>query len=330
MLGQFNTNSNKVLVYGWYHQQNIGDDLFIQAFQHIFPELNFTFVNQITASDLTDVSSVFFGGGSFVYAAPNVEPQALELLKQKNIFYIGIGVEGNIHPVHQELMRLAKVIAIRSPDKLAQVSKLSSNVMIVPDIVYSLARKPSDCQKKKSILIIPNIIVVPSHDDPQWKHASWAYFKSEFCQFLDELVCQKYNLHFLSMCSNNIVNDLGASIEIINQMQSRKYNSIIEPESNQIDYLINLFSQYEVIVTQRYHGIVLSQLARTPYISIHHHDKLKNSSIKEGAYLSYYGLNKQQLFSQFNCMKGKKFNEFQLTESNVFIELHDKVLAHFS
>lgn len=330
MLGQFNTNSNKVLVYGWYHQQNIGDDLFIQAFQRIFPELSFTFVNRITVSDLTDVSSVFFGGGSFVYDAPSMEPNALELLKQKSIFYIGIGIEGNIDPVHQQLMQLAKVIAIRSPNQLEQVLKLNENTMVVPDIVYSLAKTPIATQKKKTVLIIPNIIVVPNHGDPQWKHASWNYFKSEFCQFLDELLIQGYKFDFLSMCSNNIINDLGASIEIINQMKNRKYNSIVEPESYQIDYLINLFAQYEVIVTQRYHGIVLAQLARVPYISIHHHDKLKNSSIKEGSYLSYYGLNKQQLFSQFNCMKSKKFNEFQLTESNVFEELHDKVLTYFS
>lgn len=329
MSGPSTTKSHKVLVYGWYHQQNIGDDLFIQAFRKIFPELSFTFTNRITASDLTDVSSVFFGGGSFVYDDPKMESKTLDLLKQKNIFYIGIGVEGSVSPVHQDLMKIAKVIAVRSADSLQKVSELTSNGMLIPDIVYSLYEESSATKKQNSVLIIPNIIVVPSHTDPQWKHSSWGYFKSEFCQFLDELVSKGHSLNFLSMCSNNIVNDLGASIEIINQMKVRKYNSILPEQSAHISNLINLFAQYEVIITQRYHGIVLAQLARVPYLSIHHHDKLKNASMQEGGHLSYYGLNKQELFSQFNCMKDKKLKDFQLSKPNVFEELHDKVLAHF-
>jgi polysaccharide pyruvyl transferase WcaK-like protein len=315
-------------VYGWYHQQNIGDDLFIQAFHKIFPELTFIFTNRITVSDLADVSSVFFGGGSFVYDVPNMEPAALDLLKQKNIFYIGVGIEGSISSVHQDLMKIAKVIAIRSPNFLQKVSELNPNTMVIPDIVYSLYEKSAVTKKKNSVLIIPNIIVVPHHADPHWKHAAWGYFKSEFCQFLDELMSKGHKVDFLSMCNNNIVNDLGAAIEIVNHMKNRKYNSILPVQSEQINNLINLFAQYEVIITQRYHGIVLAQLARVPYLSIHHHDKLKNASIQEGGYLSYYGLNKQELFSQFNCMKDKKLNDFQLSKLNVFEELHDKVLAH--
>jgi hypothetical protein len=98
-----------VLVCGWYGDDgngigNLGDDLFIRAFRALFPTLTLIFTASITADKLADVDAVFFGGGSFLGGAPSIAINAIPILKTKKLFYIGVGVESYIHPLHLELM----------------------------------------------------------------------------------------------------------------------------------------------------------------------------------------------------------------------------------
>jgi polysaccharide pyruvyl transferase WcaK-like protein len=69
----------------------------------------------------------------------------------------------------------------------------------------------------------------------------------------------------------------------------------------------NLFSKYELIITQRFHGIILAELLKIPYIAICHHDKLSTSSIHNGLYISYYGLNKKTLLDMIDIAPNIEF-----------------------
>ena len=131
----------KVLVYGWYNQGNVGDDLFMEAFRHLFPDFQFIFSEIITSDLLVDVSVVFFGGGSFLIDSPRVTEDALLLLKEKKIFYIGVGTETNIHPVHIDLIKRSCLVATRSMDQIHHLSSLNDKVIFVPDLVYALQPK---------------------------------------------------------------------------------------------------------------------------------------------------------------------------------------------
>src|SRR4029077_8471427 len=144
-----------VLVYGWYEHENLGDQLFKLAFQKLFPAISFTFVDQIKLDALKGANAVFIGGGSFLFSDPNISQECFNLLKTKHIFYIGVGVETDIHPIHIELMRIAKLIAIRSDAGLNKVKPLNSNVIVIPDIVYCLDFEKRFKPIEKSVLIIP-------------------------------------------------------------------------------------------------------------------------------------------------------------------------------
>src|SRR5271169_6096331 len=111
----------KVLVYGWYHQGNIGDDLFIDSYLHLFPDIDFVFSDSITTDKLRDVDAVFFGGGSFLFDRPTISNEALQNLSSKKIFYLGVGVEADIHDTHQKLMSQALLIATRSSDQVERL-----------------------------------------------------------------------------------------------------------------------------------------------------------------------------------------------------------------
>ena len=85
--------SCKVLVYGWYNKNNIGDDLFCHAFKKIFPYLNFEFTDNLNIDNLKEVSTVFIGGGSFLFADPSLSEECLKLIKTKTILYIVNGTK---------------------------------------------------------------------------------------------------------------------------------------------------------------------------------------------------------------------------------------------
>lgn len=314
-----------ILVYGFYNKSNIGDDLFAEAFKNLFPQYNFIFINNFNDVELlTKADAVFFGGGSFVYSKINIDVNLMPLLNSKKIFYIGIGVENNIHPDHLSLMKNAKLIATRSSFNL--VKDINSNAIFVPDIVYSLQKLVNKSVKiDKSVLIMPNIYVVPKWNDAQWKHSSWNYFKSEFSQFLDVLISDGFKINFLAMSSNDTIHDHFASYEIMNMMSNRNIRYQLADDYQSFADITKLISSYSFVITQRFHGVVLAEMCRVPYLGIHHHDKLKNSIPHECDSISYYGINKQSLLDKFYNQLNYKYSLEIPVDFSIYQRLIDTV-----
>jgi hypothetical protein len=63
-------------------------------------------------------------------------------------------------------------------------------------------------------------------------------------------------------------------------------------------------------------------MAQTPSLTIHHHDKLKNSA---GSKVSYYSSNKNLLLEEIKPLLDGKKNSILPIDSNIFIELREKV-----
>lgn len=313
----------KILVHGWYHQDNLGDDLFIEAFQALFPQFEFKFSNQITLYDVQQADAVFIGGGSFLNEVPNVESnETYQALREKKLFYLGVGTETDINVFHHDLMSRAQLIATRSPHFLDKVKKINPKTIAVPDLVYYLQPTKTIEQTDRSVLIIPNISVVPHHSDPQWKHAAWNYFKSEFVQFLDGLVGDNYTIGFLPLCTNFRLDDSMAAAEIVSHMVHRS-NTYLLPKKNTLSAATETISRYNVVITQRYHGIVLAEMLGSPCLSIYHHDKLKNS---QGPSLPFYGITKDKLRTQFDQLVHTKVSQFLPIDRDMFVQLQQAVL----
>lgn len=275
-----------ILVYGWYGHGNIGDELFKSAFQTLFPNQNFIFTDNFSPSLLEQVDTVIIGGGSFMDSAIDTEG-----LSNKKILYIGVGLETNIHPSHQFLMGRADLIASRTPDP---------RYLYIPDLVFSLP-KPSSIKKiDKSILFIPNISVVPTWKSAHWKHSSWNYFKIEIAQTFDNLIDLGYKISFLPMCRSSINSDIAAGTEIVSAMNHRDNFFILHED---YESLLKVFASHEIIISQRYHGCILSEICETPYLSIFHHDKLKFNYYNRGIFIPYYGIFKTDLTNKLCELK---------------------------
>lgn len=302
-------SKKQVLVQGFYGKANLGDELFKNAFQFLFPELDFAFVDKITTDSLLGADAVFIGGGSLLDQPLFIDNGYLPIWKKLSslpLFYIGVGAETDIHKQHQQFMSKAKLVALRSEARIDEVKALNPNVIVIPDLVYALVPCVSSVKIPNSVLVMPNISVVPSWNDPNWKHAAWGYFKSEFAQFLDSLIETGNRVDFLPLCTNPKLNDAHAAQEIINFMSRRGRH--IHHEQASFEKSTQLISQYETMITQRFHGIVLANMCQVPALALWHHDKLREDSVDN---LSYYGLTKSQLHQSFFRVAQKKSESIQ-------------------
>lgn len=314
MVGKWGKNNHmesslKVLIYGYYFKENIGDALFIQAFQYLFPDLNLTFVSFLNEENINNSDLIIFGGGSFLFAPPTstIAPKELiNILKNKKICYIGVGVETDIHSMHQELMKSAKFVATRTVSGKEKLSAITATEIIeMPDLVYALNHIVSKQEPiRNSLLILANAEILPKWNDPQWKSNSWNMAKTQLAEAFDELKLQGYHIQFAPMSSSANMNDKGAAIEIINSMNKRNFNDLINLPEDFGD-LADIVSHYETVITQRFHGAILADMCERGCVSLAHHDKLKQPTMNSVT-LSYYGLHKRAILEAILATKTLK------------------------
>jgi hypothetical protein len=179
----------------------------------------------------------------------------------------------------------------------------------------------------RSVLVIPNITVVPQGIESHWKHTAWAYFKSEFTQFLDWLVDNDYQPKLFSMCHSIEEDDEWVSGELIGHMERRNRDLFLHQRPVNIQEITKLFSQHEVVITQRFHGIVLSEMTRVPYVAIHHHDKLKLSQPGEGKFISYYNSSKHMFIEAFNQARMMNYSDVLPIKPDIFKALVEQIIS---
>jgi hypothetical protein len=66
-------------------------------------------------------------------------------------------------------------------------------------------------------------------------------------------------------------------------------------------------------------------MVKVPYIALHHHDKLKFTYPRNGAFISYYNCSKQLLNDTFDHTIRMNFGDELPIESNIFRTLVEEV-----
>jgi hypothetical protein len=120
------------------------------------------------------------------------------------------------------------------------------------------------------------------------------------------------------MCHSDALDDTWAAVEMIAHMENRDSRYLDYQPCLSIEDITGMISQHEIVVTQRFHGIVLSEMIRIPYISIYHHDKLKLAQPGEGCFLSYYNSSKQSYIDAFVRTSKMNFVSSLPIESTIF------------
>lgn len=286
----------RVLVYGWYGRGNSGDELMGRALRSMFEPkgIELCFVPQLTFADVMSSDAVIVGGGSILNAAPIADPEALDALLQgkRPVFYLGVGMETAIDPAHVQLLKVSRFTSTRSTTWPNWVP----NVYPMPDLAYALgSAAPSDAPEHRSVLVVPNLEVVPRWTDPHWMHVAWERFKDELAQCMDELVEGGATLGFLLMCQNRVMDDAWPAHELVARMKRRSTTFSMERAADDAAAVLRTIAGHSLVITQRFHGIVLAQMAGVPCVAVGHHDKLRDVNPFDGTFVAYHGCNKAQL-----------------------------------
>lgn len=290
-----------VLVNGWYGRGNAGDELMAQALRSLFEPrgVNLKFVDFIDDTLLDECDGVIFGGGCILQDAPNVNDVTFETLTscRKPCFYVGIGTETSVHESHRSLINVAQMIITRSSiDQRPDWFPCDHRVSWVEDLVHSLRPFQGKVGSRNEILVIPNVEVLPTWQEPHWKHVAWERYKDEFAQFLDCTIEERgMKPAFMLMCNNEKMSDDWVMHEIVGRMKNRstKFETYhLQGGQCNATYATGVIKEHKHVITQRYHGIILAQMTETPFTTVHHHDKLKHCFPNRGQSVPYYGFSK--------------------------------------
>jgi Polysaccharide pyruvyl transferase len=325
------TMSKRVVIYGFYSHESLGDEMFRIVFAKMLPSCELIFTDQLNDKVLNKADVLIVGGGSFLETKIDI-PSNLTM----PLAYVGVGSETDIHSTQQTLLKRAKFVAVRSDTKLPIISGLNPDTFVIPDLVYSLFDKSYPAIRtpaiNRSILWVPNINCVPKYDDAHYKHTGWQRFKEQLAETFDSLITDGYSIDYLPMSSHPQQLDEYAVVEVKNLMRKGHLLSLRRPpfpnyplSDTDIRPLVQTFSSYGTIISQRFHGLILSELARRSYLSIFHHDKLAKTSLNEGTFRSYYACSKATLLDDFNQLQATKLNAEPAIDWHSFEDLKERL-----
>lgn len=292
-------------VVGWYNRGNAGDQLMMLALKTLFSGLDVSleFVDRVDDNIIDRHSGVLFGGGSILQGEPDVTPSAFGrvLDGSRPVFYMGIGFDTSVSETHNKLLDVAKVVCTRSP--IASLpARLRNKAKHVPDLVYSLPlfqenKVHKQVETPSELLFLTNAECIPTNKHPHWMHVAWSKFVDETSQFLDET---KMNVSFLTMCKNDAQDDGWAVAHIVSAMSKRSTKIRHIHSGEDTSAVVEAFSKECIVVTQRYHGIILSEMSGNPYVNLWHHNKLRFAQPMNGEAVAYHGVTKDVLHQAIN------------------------------
>ncbi len=286
----------RILVYGWYGHQNVGDELMAEALRKILAGHELRFVDHIKRDSLADVDLVLIGGGSFLSFAPNIDGAASHELAKKPVVYAGVGAETEVHWEHAGLLRRASAVFVRSTPSPSFL-EVRDDAVLTPDLSLALTGESlnSHARESKRLLVLPNAEVVPDASSPNWMRAAWDYFKSECAQALDVLLDEGWQVQMAPLCSDASKRDEWAAAELAAHCTQRHRIEVL-PSSwfgdASFAKVREPFERASTVLTQRFHGAPIAQATVTPCVVVHHHDKLARVSPTVARLVPYYGARK--------------------------------------
>lgn len=287
----------QILVYGWYGHFNIGDELMAEALRKLLFKHEVKFVNHIKYNDFINCDLLIIGGGSFLSFPLKMDKSVWSKLETKPIFYVGVGAETDVHPDHEQCLRIAAGVFVRSTPSNS-FHAIRQNVVKIPDLTHVLGKHRLVERPSRTILFIPNAQVLPTRISPNWERAAWDYFKSETAQALDELILDGWKVTMAPFCDDVNRRDSWACAELIAHCTERRSIQCLDSTwygDMTFDAVRSQFESCSIVVTQRFHGAILAQITSTPCVVIHHHDKLAQFESDEAQLVPYYGVRKDLL-----------------------------------
>ena len=309
----------KILVLGWYHNGNLGDEAFKSAFCALWPAIDFTFDNCLINYQPGVFDGIWVGGGDLLDG-----DQFLDLPTDVPIAVIGVGFR-NLSAKARALLDRAKVVVVRDKSSHTEYSR----ALLAPHLVFGMPSKHQCFSPRRRVTVLLNDFFNPRSDAPYWTHTAHRRFVTEFAKVIEHYVENNYHVVFYPMQTGR-VDDRLAAAQVISALKHPEAVEWVVAPPNENELLRDISSS-ELIITQRLHGFVYSVICGRPCVIISGATKMEEMAraIEWPAIIDYYSFTDKMFFSSIesNTAKLRSYRERSLAS---WQDLSVTVLAKFN
>ncbi len=242
-------------------------------------------------------------------------------LAKCRVKYVGVGVG----PIYQPLSRffiksalsLADYRSFRdesSKDRMVKHGFHADRDSVFPDLVFSIPPevfpervKPNQPPRRVGLGVMEHRDVhLWNFDEHQARYSSYL---DKMCDFVAWLVSRNYSIRILQ---GDAKHDEGTRVELKSRLERRGINyenrGIIDEGSTTVEELISQIAKVDIVVSPRFHNLLLALMMNIPALSISYDPK--NDSLLEGFGLGAYSqqlyeLDLEKLIRQFTDLEGR-------------------------
>jgi polysaccharide pyruvyl transferase WcaK-like protein len=258
-------------ILGWYGRNNLGDESFKLAFQHLFPE-NPLYFSSTSLMEGLDNPLLILGGGDVI------KPYYLSLLPKDRPFYalgVGLGYESELDLLDGPCQK----IYFRNYADYLMGARRGLPAKLCPDLAFAIpgfgeAPVRQGSPRKKMVVILANSAIHPDITAKEFAEVSYfEYFKWELAKSLDYLN-QWYDIGFLHLSNGRYAYDIAMHYDVMSRMRSNR-NVGIMPEDliyksgcDTTDLINTLRESVDLVVSMKYHGLIFATIAGVPFVNI--------------------------------------------------------------
>lgn len=252
--------------------------------------------------------------------------------------FVGIGVGPIYSPLSRRFIHTALSLAdcrsYRDNFSKARIAKTgfdSSKDLVYPDLVFSIPKSslPTRPAPRTQKTVVG--LGIMDHRDihiatPEEQEASYSSYLDKMCDFVCWLVKHGYAIRILQ---GDVTYDAITRADLKSRLEQRgiRYEEagIFDEGSSSVEELIQQIAQVDIVVSPRFHNLLLGLMLNIPAVSISYDPK--NDSLLEGMGLGKYcqpltELNLEKLIDQFVDVVAH-IEEFKPTISQRVAEYRD-------
>ena len=299
----------KILFYGWYENNNIGDESYRLSLPMLFPGCAPTFVNELSHELVGSHDLIVLGGGNVL------NRQFVRSLAPyrgvKPIYAVSVGC-CDWSLTAEDFSIFTKII-IRDRNSEHFLNGLGVKNQLIPDAAFMLSPQIEDGRElikrqfaqENAELMDKVVAVVVNAYIPRDGQSQLARDDFRFQMFSYDLadVCDrlKASCIFIPFGAKQPWDDRVSNGWVAMKCTLPQKNVVVY-ERYAPQQILNIISAVDVVVSTRLHSTIFSLLSGTPFLDICHNDKNKffRKSISVGDYVDYWNFSRDVTLDKIN------------------------------